>query len=151
MQTKSVLACIALILCMGTGTGCVSHTGIDSGSVEILQDDLHLRLAFNDRDREYIQDYYRHYRKQHRKKYGKHMPPGLAKKGHMPPGHQKHLQKHGTLPPGLNRYYLPMDLERNLARLPSGYVRIRVGGDIVLLDENTQVIMDVIYGIDETR
>lgn len=149
MRTKTVTSLFALIFVMGLGSGCVTYTGIDSGSIEIHQDDVHLRVAFNDRDREYIDDYYRHYRKKHRKRHGKHMPPGLAKKGKMPPGHQKHIEKHGTLPPGLARYYLPVDLEEKLTALPPGYVRVRVGGDIVIMDENTQVAVDVIFGVDE--
>jgi hypothetical protein len=134
---------------LSLNSGCVTFTGIDSGSIEVHEDDLYLKVAFNDRDREYIHDYYRHYRKKHRKKYKKHIPPGLAKKGHMPPGHQRHIEKHGTLPPGLTRYYLPADLEERLTVLPPGYARVRIGGDIVLLDEKTQVAVDVIFGVDE--
>ena len=148
MQTSTVTSLFALIFVMGLGSGCVTYTGIDSGSVEIHQDDVHLRVAFNDRDRGYIDDYYNHYRKKHRKKYGKHMPPGLAKKGKLPPGHQKRLEKHGALPPGLTRYYLPVELEERLSPLPSGYARVRVGGDIVLLDEATQIAVDIVFGVD---
>ncbi len=42
------------------------------------------------------------------------LPPGLAKKDHLPPGLQKHLWKRGSLPPGLQKrlgpgpmYYAP--------------------------------------------
>ena len=31
------------------------------------------------------------------------LPPGLAKRGQLPPGLQKHLWKHGSLPPGLQK------------------------------------------------
>ena len=150
MKIKNYLliAYCFLFLVANTLTGCVTSAGIDSGSIEIHQDDVHLRVAFNDHDREYIQNYYHRFKKKHKKKYKKHMPPGLAKKGKLPPGHQKRLEKHGALPPGLTRYYLPMELEGRLSPLPRGYARVRVGGDIVLLDEATQIAVDIIFGVD---
>lgn len=150
MQKRSyatIVYCL-LFLASNATTGCVTISGVDSASVEILQDAVHLRVAFNDHDREYIQNYYHGYKKKYKKKYKKHMPPGLAKKGKLTPGHQKRLEKHGTLPPGLTRYYLPYDLEEKLSVLPRGFVRVRVGGDIVLMDEDTHVAVDIIYGVD---
>ena len=141
------IICCLLFLAASTLTGCVRNVGIDSGSVEIHQDDLYLRVAFNDHDRKYIKNYYHRFRGKHKKKYKKHMPPGLAKKGQLTPGHRNRLEKHGTLPPGLVRYYLPADLERKLRPLPRGYARVRVGGDIVLLEEATQVAVDIIFGV----
>src|SRR6266511_445938 len=35
------------------------------------------------------------------------LPPGLAKRGELPPGLQKQLQKNGTLPPGLQKKISP--------------------------------------------
>ena len=43
---------------------------------------------------------------------------------------------------------LPADLEQSLSRLPGGYVRVKVGGDVVLLDEKTRIVFDVIWGVD---
>jgi hypothetical protein len=143
----SIVYCL-LFLATNIMTGCITYTGVDSGSVEVHQDDVHLKIAFNDNDREYIQNYYHRLKKKHKKKYKKNMPPGLAKKDKLTPGHQKRLEKHGVLPPGLSRYYLPMELEEKLSPLPDGYVRVRVEGDVVLLDEETQVAVDIIYGID---
>ena len=149
MRTYTIAPLCILIFMLSMNSGCVTYVGARSGSVEVHQDDVYLKVGFNDRDREYVHDYYRHYRKKHRKKYKKHMPPGLAKRNHLPPGHQKRIEKHGTLPPGLMRYHLPADLEKKLTVLPSGYARVRIGGDIVLLDENTQIAVDIIYGVDE--
>jgi len=42
---------------------------------------------------------------------------------------------------------LPYDLDRRLSRLPSSYVRVRIGQDIVLMDGRTRVVLDVIYGV----
>ena len=77
-------------------------------------------------------------------KKGKRVPPGLAKKNKLPPG----LAKRDRLPPGLQGRYLPDDLERRLRRLPDKYVRVKVGTDIVLMDRNTRVVFDIIYGVD---
>ena len=75
------------------------------------------------------------------------MPPGLAKKHNLPPGLQKHIKKNGQLPPDLHKRNLPVDLEQELSPLPKGYVRVKVGGDVVLMDEKTRVVVDVIWGV----
>jgi len=36
------------------------------------------------------------------------LPPGLAKKEHLPPGLQKHLARNGQLPPGLQKKIQPL-------------------------------------------
>jgi hypothetical protein len=48
-------------------------------------------------ERKIIYEYY------HRGSPSKGLPPGLAKKGKLPPGLQKHLDKNGKLPPGLQK------------------------------------------------
>ena len=75
------------------------------------------------------------------------IPPGLAKKQELPPGLQKHIVKHGELPPGLQGRRLPLDLEGGLSRLPTVYIRLRVGGDIVLMNEKTRVVFDVVWDV----
>ena len=83
-------------------------------------------------------------------KKGKHkkIPPGLAKKQAPPPGLQKHIVKHGELPPGLQGRRLPDELDTTLSPLPGGVIRLKVGVDVVLLDEKTKVVADVIWGVD---
>lgn len=76
------------------------------------------------------------------------MPPGLAKKDSPPPGLQNQIVKHGELPPGLQGRSLPSDLEKQLTPLPKGFVRLKVGGDVVLMNEKTRIVVDVIFGID---
>ena len=98
-------------------------------------------VVFSDSDRGKIKHHYRNFKKT------KTMPPGLAKKQKLPPGLQKHIAKHGKLPPGLEGRRLPRDLERTLSHLPAGYVRFRVGGDVVLLNEKTRVVLDVIWDV----
>ncbi|MBI2239909.1 MAG: hypothetical protein HYU59_03790 [Magnetospirillum gryphiswaldense] len=72
----------------------------------------------------------------------KKMPPGLAKRDQLPPG----LAKRDTLPPGLAKRDLPSDLERRLSRLPGGYSRKTVGSDIVLIEEATGIVLDILKG-----
>ena len=76
------------------------------------------------------------------------MPPGLAKKDAPPPGLQKHIVKHGELPPGLKGRSLPYELENSLTPLPKGFVRLKVGGDVVLMNEKTRIVVDVVFGLD---
>lgn len=118
--------------------GCASYAAT-SGRVVIVDDDSMIDVSINDHDRAQIHDYY--------EKAGEHhngLPPGLAKRnGHLPPG----LAKRDKLPPGLHGEPLPHDLERKLSPLPSAYVRVRIGQDIVLMDRKTRVVLDVIYGV----
>ena len=114
--------------------GCASYTAT-SGRVVIKDDTGVVDIRIDDRDRGHIHDYYRG---------KKGLPPGLAKRGdNLPPG----LAKRDRLPPGLEGEALPHDLERKLSRLPSSYVRVRIGQDIVLMNGKTRVVFDVVYGI----
>ena len=74
------------------------------------------------------------------------LPPGLAKKEHLPPGLQKHLARNGQLPPGLQKKVqpLPPALEARLTQLPEGRRRIIISGSVILLDERKNVILDMI-------
>ena len=77
------------------------------------------------------------------------LPPGLAKKGKLPPGLQKQLQRNGTLPPGLEKKLepLPEPLHARLRPLPPEYERAVIGQDVVILDRNTQKILDIIRDV----
>ena len=117
--------------------GCASYAAT-SGRVVIKDDDTSIDVRIGDRDRTLIRDYYKS------AKHRNGLPPGLEKReGSLPPG----LAKRDRLPPGLHGEPLPYDLERHLTRLPSPYVRVRIGQDIVLMDGKTRVMVDVIYGV----
>ena len=133
---------VAVILVSAMLTACASNPNVKSGSIAVGNEDMSAVLVFGDSDRQRIKHYYNSGKK------SKKMPPGLAKKQELPPGLQKHIRKHGELPPGLTGRRLPLELERNLSRLPEGYVRMKVGGDMVLMNEITRVVFDVIWGID---
>lgn len=118
--------------------GCATY-GATSGRVVIRDDTGMVDVRFNDHDRSLIHDYYEEARK-----HGRGLPPGLAKRhGELPPG----LAERQKLPPGLQGEPLPYDLDRRLSRLPSSYVRVIIGQDIVLMDRKTRVVLDVIYGV----
>lgn len=73
------------------------------------------------------------------------LPPGLSKRcGDLPPGLQKHLEKNSTLPPGLAKRELPDDLYRRLGPPPKGTGRYIVNEDVVLIEEATGVVLDII-------
>lgn len=129
---------IALPLCIGLA-GCASVPQNTSGRIVVANDEGYIDIRFSDHDRRLIHDYYGNQARR------KQAPPGLAKRGgNLPPG----LAKRDTLPPGLQGRGLPNDLESRLARLPDGYVRLKVGTDIVLMNSNTRVVFDIIYGVD---
>ncbi len=62
----------------------------------------------------------REYKKGKNKNKHKGLPPGLAKKGSLPPGLAKQLARNGHLPPGLEKRSLPNDLIVQLPPLQPG-------------------------------
>jgi hypothetical protein len=76
---------------------------------------------------------------------GRGLPPGLAKRDRLPPGLEKHLVRGGALPPGLQKKIqpLPVVIERELNVLPAGYRRGYVGGHIVIVNDKTSLVLDV--------
>ncbi len=114
-----------------------------SGHVAIDMRAVSAKVEFGKHDVDVLKS---HYAGKHRGK-SKHTPPGHAKKGGYPPGIAKQLQRGKGLPPGLDREPLPADLERQLTPLPRGYVRIRVGADLVIMHSDTRVVVDILHDI----
>ena len=77
------------------------------------------------------------------------LPPGLAKRDRLPPGLARQLRERGTLPPGLQKktQSMPVELERRLRVLPTGYRRVVIADNVVLLNEKTAVIYDIIRNV----
>lgn len=73
------------------------------------------------------------------------LPPGLAKRDTLPPGLAMQLERNGRLPPGLDGRALPEDLERRLPRRV-GTRRVILDNDVVLIEEGTRVILDILRG-----
>lgn len=141
---KQILVLAVPLLLWGCQANPVVH-----GQGSVVMDDGHTRVAvvFSDSDRRHIHDYYdARYQEKHRHRKGKprkSLPPGLAKRDKLPPG----LAKRDRLPPGLSGRPLPHELERHLSELPPGVVRVRIGTQIVLMNEHTRVVLDVIKDI----
>jgi len=74
------------------------------------------------------------------------LPPGLAKRDRLPPGLERQLQRNGTLPPGLQKRVQPLPgiCTARLPRLRRDWVRVVLGGRIILLDP-TQHIVDLFW------
>ncbi len=94
-----------------------------------------VQVIFTDRDRQLIQGYYGG---------GRGLPPGLAKKGKLPPGLAKQLRRNGSLPPGLQKRYnaepFPADLARQLSPVPSGFSRVLIAGRAVLMNRDNKIL-----------
>jgi hypothetical protein len=74
------------------------------------------------------------------------LPPGLAKREKLPPGLEKQLRERGKLPPGLQKKIqpLPPQLERELRILPTGWRRVVIAGNVVMMNEKTAMVYDII-------
>ena len=131
---KTRLSVFLAVAALAGLAGCETYPYYGDARVHDRDYDVH--VVFSDRDRSIIRDYYHsHYRS---------LPPGLAKKGKVPPGHAFKLQRHQGLPPGVTWEYLPADVERRLSRLPEGYVRVVIGADVAILQTRTRIVLDVI-------
>ena len=77
------------------------------------------------------------------------LPPGLAKRETLPPGLEKQLRQKGTLPPGLQKKIqpLPFELDRQLTRLPTGYRRVVIGGNVIVMNATTGLIYDIVRNV----
>lgn len=85
----------------------------------------------------------RAYKKGKKKKY-KNLPPGLAKKGKLPPGIAKQLARNGNLPPGLEYRGLPQDLMVQLPPLDPHYGYVIVDNRVLLIQRASNLILDVL-------
>ena len=93
---------------------------------------------YHDRDHE-VHEWYDSHREN--------LPPGLAKKDHLPPGLEKQLVRNGSLPPGLQKRVepCPRDLERYLPPPPPNCSHVLIGGHIVLWNQKTNVVVDFLH------
>ncbi|HEY2845014.1 MAG TPA: hypothetical protein VGJ09_15235 [Bryobacteraceae bacterium] len=126
------LLCACLVSAQGKGNGKGKGKGSEESSAPSGQ------LSFG-RDRDVIRQYCR-------KIPAGNLPPGLAKRGgDLPPGLAKQLQRNGHLPPGLEKklYPFPVELERRLPPLPPDYGRAFIGGNAVIYNRSTSVVIDI--------
>ena len=118
-----------------------SEQSVDEGRERVRDAEREGEIIFTPRQRTLITNWFRTSRSN--------LPPGLAKRDRLPPGLEKQLRERGTLPPGLQKRMqpLPMDLERQLPSLPAGYKRGVVAGNVILMQEATSVIVDIIRNV----
>ncbi len=142
-MNKFVTICLLSATTLTLG-GCQTIPVVHGGGGVVVQDkESRVAVVFTTGDRRLIHDYYYSRHQAKRGKGKKRMPPGLAKREHLPPG----LAKREHLPPGLSGRSLPHELERQLSPLPQGVSRVRIGAQIVLIDDNSRVVLDVIKDI----
>lgn len=140
VRNFAVLAvCAALastaVFAKNNGKGKDKHKVHDDRGYTAVQGGDHgtqVNIIFSDHDRVVVRDYYR----------GGQLPPGLAKRGSLPPGLRKHLRKNGTLPPGLQKklYYFPEELDARLAPLPRDCRRAFIDGAVVIVDSRFRIV-----------
>lgn len=81
------------------------------------------------------------HKKKHKKKG---LPPGIAKKGTLPPGLAKQLARNGHLPPGLDYHPLPHDLIVQLPPVQPGHRYVIVDDRVMLIRAASNLILDVL-------
>lgn len=99
---------------------------------------------FNDQQRTVVREYYvQNYSN------GKRCPPGLSKKnnGCFPPGQVRQWVVGQPIPRGVTIYQVPQPVIVQLPPAPYGYRYARIGGDIVLVQQQNNLIVDIIQGL----
>ena len=74
-------------------------------------------------------------------------PPGLAKRRSPPPGLARQVERNGTRPPGLARRGLPEGVAKLLPRAAPGTERVIIGNDVVLVEQATNRVLDVLRDV----
>ena len=76
-----------------------------------------------------------------------HCPPGLAKKGCIPPGQAKKWRRGYPLAQGVIFHDLSPRMVRRLGRPPAGHQFVRVAQDILLIAVGTGMVVDAVYDL----
>lgn len=79
------------------------------------------------------------------------LPPGLAKKGKIPPGIAKQIDEGKRIPYGAVVYRDPDLLFKRLGQPRPGTYRAIINDDYVLLDSGTDIILDVVHDVVTAR
>lgn len=69
---------------------------------------------------------------------------GPGRKGVLPPGIAKNLQRGKPLPPGIAKQYLPQDLLVRLPRAGDGLEYLVVAGKLLLVEIATQIVREIL-------
>ena len=106
--------------------------------------DIQAGAYFNDQQRTVVRQYYvQNYTNANK------CPPGLAKKnkGCMPPGQARSWAVGQPIPRGVTTYAVPQPVIAQLPPAPYGYRYTRIDGDIVLVQQQNNLIVDIIQGL----
>ena len=116
----------------------------DAKRAQRMADDIRPGTYFNDQHRNYARTYYGE-----RYGHGRGCPPGLAKKnnGCLPPGHARNWDVGQPIPRGVVVYDVPRPVLVQLPPAPYGYHYARIGGDIVLVRNQSNLIVDIIVNV----
>ena len=108
------------------------------------REDIKQGAYFNDQQRTFARQYYTTTYTD-----GNRCPPGLAKKnnGCMPPGQVRNWAVGQRVPTNVTVYSVAQPVIRMLPPAPVGYRYARIGGDIVLVQQQNNVIVDIIQGL----
>lgn len=108
------------------------------------REDIKQGAYFNDQQRTLVREYYTTTYSN-----SKRCPPGLAKKnnGCLPPGQVQDLVVGQPVPRNVTVYQVAQPVIRKLPPAPVGYRYERIGGDIVLVQQENNIIVDVIKGL----
>lgn len=150
---RPLAALAAALFLLAPSTGAV----VADEPVQLAQSDTSVDRVFNDLERRVIREVLgaagvpdietetrRGGKKTKRSKGG---PPGLSRRGSLPPGLQRQLERNGRLPPGLEKQQFPSELRGRLPSPLQGTERVIIGNDAVLIDLATNVILDVIRDV----
>jgi hypothetical protein len=128
MKIRKWAVAIALSVFLSGGVTFAQGHGHGKGNDKHGDDDQ--GDYYKDRDREQVREWYNEHQEG--------LPPGLAKKDRLPPGLEKQLVRRGTLPPGLQKRIQPCPEDLDCAH-------VVIGGHIVLLNRNTNLVVDIFY------
>ena len=108
------------------------------------REDIKQGAYFNDQHRVLVREYYTTTYSN-----SKRCPPGLAKRnnGCVPPGQVQDLVVGQPVPKNVTVYQVAQPVIRKLPPAPVGYRYERIGGDIVLVQQDNNLIVDVIKGL----
>jgi hypothetical protein len=136
---KWMVACAAGLLMLAANFALAQGHGNGHGKGHEKHGDDDEQGFYGDHDRETMRGWYDDHEGN--------LPPGLAKKDRLPPGLEKQLVRRGTLPPGLQKRLqpCPRDLERQLPPPPPECAHVLVGGHIVLLNRQTNIVVDFVH------
>jgi len=118
---------LAAVLLTAAISGCAAQA-LTSGRVAIRDDSAAREARFSAQDRAAIQEFYRNSRK------------GSGRSASA-------IVRNEPVPAALSGRALPPQLEKRLSPLPAGVQRRVYGHDVALIQANTRLALDVLYGV----